>query len=301
MTASSPAPGGYPGTTPGGSPAPHPTTHPTPHPAPSDRVALRWEIVVVLVVTFGTSGVRAVLRLIDALARPEPLSGQTVTLNAAQSAVRWLDPAFQLVSSAVLVAWAGLAVLLLLRHCPPATLRPSGPVRSPGSSPDPRPAPGDSGDDAPLRLRPSRRDILPGVGLAALIGLPGLALYLGAVALGLSRHVAAGGTGDWWSVPTLVVGAWANGVGEELVVVAWLATRLRQLRVPWAWIFVGSAVLRGSYHLYQGYSAGVGNIVMGLVFVWWFRRTGRVWPLIVAHGLIDTVAFVGAVALPGLG
>ncbi|MEJ4104715.1 CPBP family intramembrane glutamic endopeptidase [Corynebacterium bovis] len=264
-------------------------------------MALRWEIVVVLVVTFGTSGVRAVLRLIDALARPERLSGQTVTLNAAQSAVRWLDPAFQLVSSAVLVAWAGLAVLLLLRHCPPATLHPAGPVRSPGSSPDPRPAPGDSGDDAPLRLRPSRRDILPGVGLAALIGLPGLALYLGAVALGLSRHVAAGGTGDWWSVPTLVVGAWANGVGEEVVVVAWLATRLRQLRVPWAWIFVGSAVLRGSYHLYQGYSAGVGNIVMGLVFVWWFRRTGRVWPLIVAHGLIDTVAFVGAVALPGLG
>ena len=42
---------------------------------------------------------------------------------------------------------------------------------------------------------------------------------------------------------------------------------------------------------------------MGLVFVWFFYRTGRVWPLIIAHGLIDTVAFVGYQMLgstPGL-
>jgi membrane protease YdiL (CAAX protease family) len=32
---------------------------------------------------------------------------------------------------------------------------------------------------------------------------------------------------------------------------------------------------------------------MGVVFGVVWRRTGRLWPLIVAHGIIDTVAFVG--------
>ena len=71
-------------------------------------------------------------------------------------------------------------------------------------------------------------------------------------------------------------------------------TRLRQLRraapsSPW-W---PSSLLRGAYHLYQGFGAGLGNIVMGLVFGYVWQRTGRLWPLIVAHGLIDAVAFVG--------
>ncbi len=32
---------------------------------------------------------------------------------------------------------------------------------------------------------------------------------------------------------------------------------------------------------------------MGLVFGYVWMRTGKLWPLIVAHGLIDAVAFVG--------
>ena len=51
-------------------------------------------------------------------------------------------------------------------------------------------------------------------------------------------------------------------------------------------------MLRGSYHLYQGISAGLGNIVMGVVFAWYFHKTGRIWPLIIAHFLIDAVAFI---------
>jgi membrane protease YdiL (CAAX protease family) len=50
---------------------------------------------------------------------------------------------------------------------------------------------------------------------------------------------------------------------------------------------------RGAYHLYQGFGAGLGNFAMGLVFGYVWRRWGRLWPLIIAHGLIDTVAFVG--------
>ena len=54
-----------------------------------------------------------------------------------------------------------------------------------------------------------------------------------------------------------------------------------------------SAVLRGSYHLYQGYGPFVGNAVMGVVFALVYLRTRRVLPLVVAHTLLDVVAFVG--------
>ncbi|RAV32532.1 CPBP family intramembrane glutamic endopeptidase [Corynebacterium heidelbergense] len=262
----------------------------------AERRALRWEILLVLAITFGASGARAALRLIEALARPERLDRQTTTLNGAQSALWWLDPAFQLISTGVLCAWGGLAMFLLLRHVPAAV----APLR-------PSPA------GTPIRrhpLRPRRADILPGILLAAAIGLPGLAFYLASLHLGLSKHVDAAGIsaalgsgpgGHWYTLPLVILNAWANGFAEELVVVAWLCTRMRQLRVPWGWVFAASAVLRGSYHLYQGPSAGVGNVVMGLVFVWWYRRTGRVWPLIVAHGLIDTVAFAGSGLLGPVG
>ena len=60
-----------------------------------------------------------------------------------------------------------------------------------------------------------------------------------------------------------------------------------------------SALLRGLYHVYQGPSAGMGNAIMGLIFGSYFERTGRVWPLVIAHAVIDCVAFVGAALLAG--
>ena len=60
-----------------------------------------------------------------------------------------------------------------------------------------------------------------------------------------------------------------------------------------------AAVLRGSYHLYQGFGAFLGNAVMGVIFGILYRRWGRVMPLIIAHFLIDAVTFVGYAALVG--
>ena len=54
-----------------------------------------------------------------------------------------------------------------------------------------------------------------------------------------------------------------------------------------------SAILRGGYHLYQGFGGGLGNLVMGVVYGRFFQVTGRVWPLVIAHAVIDVVAFVG--------
>ena len=217
------------------------------------------EIGIVLLITFGMSGVRSALRLIDALLSPTPLSAQSTTLNAAQAQVAWLDVALQLCSAGVLCGW-GLLVLFLL-----------------GSSPG----------------RLARADWLRGLGLAALIGIPGLLFYLGSVQLGLSKQVVPSTLEGWWEAPVLLVWSFANAFAEEVVVVFWLLIRLRQLGVGTWKAIAASAVLRGSYHLYQGVSAGLGNVVMGIVFAWFFSRTKRVWPLVIAHFLIDAVAFVG--------
>ena len=64
----------------------------------SNRAALRWEILLVLAITFGTAGLRAIVRLVEAAASPEALNQQTATLNRAQSPLPWLDPVLQLVS-----------------------------------------------------------------------------------------------------------------------------------------------------------------------------------------------------------
>ena len=56
---------------------------------------------------------------------------------------------------------------------------------------------------------------------------------------------------------------------------------------------VASAFLRGAYHLYQGFGGFVGNLVMGLLFGWLFTRWRRTVPFVVAHAVIDAVAFVG--------
>jgi membrane protease YdiL (CAAX protease family) len=97
----------------------------------------------------------------------------------------------------------------------------------------------------------------------------------------------------------LVLSALQNAVLEEVLVAGYLLHRLRQLGWGDGRALVLSAVLRGSYHLYQGLGGFAGNLVMGLVFGRLYQRWGRVGPLVVAHTLMDTVAFVGYAYLAG--
>lgn len=231
------------------------------------RRALRIEVVIVLAVTFGFSAVTATLRLIDAVLRN--LSSQKVALNPSRSRYDLIDLGLNLAGIAQLVAWGALGVYLLWRS---------------GFSPE-RIGLGR------LRWRP---DMLGGIGLAAVVGLPGLGLYVCARLLGMNVAVVPSALDDtWWRVPVLIIAAFANGWAEEVIVVGYLLTRLQQLRFNPVVALVCSSLLRGAYHLYQGFGAGLGNIAMGLVFGYAWRRSGRLWPLIIAHGVIDTVAFVG--------
>ena len=76
-------------------------------------------------------------------------------------------------------------------------------------------------------------------------------------------------------------------------------TRLSELGCRTASAVAASALLRGTYHVYQGIGAFIGNAIMGAVFALWFVRTKRVMPLVVAHALLDVGAFVGYAVLRG--
>jgi membrane protease YdiL (CAAX protease family) len=233
------------------------------------------EILLVFSVTLGLSAARSLLSLLDSLLQPEPLADQSVALNVSRAAVGLIDLGFQLLSALQLAAWGGLGLYLLWRAGIAA--RQIGLDRS----------------------RPGR-DALAGVGLAALIGLPGLGFYLVTRALGMNLTVVPSALNDtWWRIPVLVLAAVANAWAEEVLMLGYLLTRLRQLGWGENRSLAVSAVLRGSYHLYQGFGGFLGNIVMGLVFGRFWQRSGRLWPMVVAHSLIDLVAFVGYGLLRG--
>ncbi|HXA13164.1 MAG TPA: CPBP family intramembrane glutamic endopeptidase [Mycobacterium sp.] len=237
------------------------------------RRTLRLEVFIVLAVTFGLSAATAMLQLVDSVLRT--LSKQKIPLIPRRSYFDLVDLGLNLASIAELLAWGALGLYLLAR-----------------SGIGPR----DIGLARP-RWHP---DVLGGIGLALLIGIPGLGLYLLARIVGLSAAVVPTTLTDtWWRIPVLILAAFANGWAEEVIVVGYLMTRLRQLGVGSTRTLVFSSALRGVYHLYQGFGAGLGNFAMGVVFGIVWRRSGRLWPLIVAHGLIDTVAFVGYALLAG--
>jgi membrane protease YdiL (CAAX protease family) len=239
---------------------------------PAQRRRAGWEIVIVLGLSLGASAVYAVIDLVGKLTEPGKLSDQTATLNDSVTPRPLLDLTYQLAGIAFAMVPVALVIYLMseggrsaVRRLGLVTTRPEWP-----------------------------RDLTWGVGLAAVIGLPGLGLYYLARAVDLNATVIPTSINEhWWTLPVLVLSAAQNAVLEEVVVVGYLITRLRQLGWSPSWALAASAVLRGSYHLYQGFGAFVGNAVMGVVFGGWFLKKGRVLPLVVAHTILDVVAFVG--------
>jgi membrane protease YdiL (CAAX protease family) len=146
----------------------------------------------------------------------------------------------------------------------------------------------------------TRHDVSAGAIVAALVGTAGVAFYLTAYAVGLNLTVVAEALpAVWWKYPVLLLSALQNALLEEVVVVGYLILRLRQLGVSSSSAIAVSALVRGSYHLYQGIGGFVGNAVMGVLFGFLYVRWGRVAPLVVAHTLLDVGAFIGYAVLAG--
>ena len=147
-------------------------------------------------------------------------------------------------------------------------------------------------------------DLGRGFVLFAVVGLAGVGVYLGSVELGVNRYVVpVPPLGHWWTIPILVLGSLQAALLEEVVAVGYLVTRLRQLRWTALAAVGASALLRGGYHLYQGWGAFAGNAVLGALFGVVFLRTRRLWPIVIAHMLLDVAAGVGFILfrerLPG--
>jgi membrane protease YdiL (CAAX protease family) len=243
---------------------------------PFPERTLRSETLIVLALSLGASGVSAVISFIGSVTRPGALKNQAATLVGSQAPGRpWLDLAWQVFAVATALAPVALVAHLLARER----------VGMPAIGFD--------------RGEP-RRDLARGAVIAAVIGGTGLAFYLGVRAAGFNLTVVPESLpAVWWRVPVLIASAVQNAVLEEVIVVGYLLRRLDQLGWSRRGSLAGSAVLRGSYHLYQGLGGLVGNMVMGTVFVLLYRRWGRIGPLVAAHSLIDSVAFVGYALLAG--
>lgn len=225
----------------------------------------------VLGVSLGASAIWSLLRIVDRLTRAEALRQQTSAMNTSVTPDRpWLDLAYQLTGIALALVPVLLALHLLRRDDPGQPHTMGFDVRRPW------------------------QDLARGTLLAAVVGLPGLGLYLAAKSLGLNTTVAAANLEQvWWAVPVLVLSAAQNAVLEEVIMVGYLFRRWGQAGWgPWR-VIVTSALIRGSYHLYQGFGGFLGNAAMGLLFGWLYTRTKRVMPLVVAHTILDVVAFVG--------
>lgn len=240
--------------------------------------ATKWrlEILLVLGLSLGKSAVYSVLSIIEKLTRPEPLNEQTTSMNTSVTPDRsLLDLAYQL--SGILFGLMPVFLALYLLRLTRDRHELGYDLRRPGF------------------------DLSRGLLAAAVIGVPGLAFYFAAVRLGFNTNVApANLAANWWTVPVLCGLAVMNGVLEEVVMLGFLFNRLGRMGwVPAAYL-LASALIRGTYHLYQGFGGFAGNVVMGLVFGLLYLKWGRVMPLVVAHVVLDLFSFVGYALLAPL-
>jgi len=228
-------------------------------PAPADRRTLTEEVLVVLALSVLASAVYAILDLLSA-----PLRGVVVAVG--DQSARF---SYQIVGFVF-----GLAPVFLVLHL----------VRRDGEGP------GAIG----LQTQGIGHDVVRGLWLFLIVAAGGIATYLGSVALGVNRFVVpVPPLGHWWTVPALVLNAAQAGLLEEIIVLGYLITRLQQLSWSPMAAVLAAAVLRGSYHLYQGWGGFAGNLLMGLLFGVLFLRWRRTWPFVVAHFLLDLGAGVG--------
>lgn len=227
------------------------------------------EILIVLGLSLGQSAIYAIVSLSDKLTRG-PLSGQTTTMNNALSDRQFFDLTYQLLD--IVFSLVPVLLVFYLFHLA-----------------------GRNGfRDLGFDLRRPGRDAWQGAGLFLVIGIGTLGVYWLGRTLGVTTAIVPEAMAPyWWTIPVLLFSAIRHGVLEETIVIGYLFDRLRSR--GWGnWpIILTSAVLRGSYHLYQGFGPFVGNAIMGVIFGWIYTKTGRVMPLVIAHALLDTAGFVG--------
>lgn len=224
------------------------------------------ELWLVLMLSLGASTIYSVISLARKLLSEAGLAGSTTTINRPLAEQPWLDLISQLVSISLSLVPVLLALYFLRL------------------------------DGFRIGAMPRAKDFGWGIGLPLLIGIPGIGLYVLAVQLGLTSQIVPSSLGDyWWTPLVLFMAALRAGLLEEIIAVGFLIRKLQVIRpeISLVALVLISSLFRASYHLYQGFSAFIGNFVMGVVFALIFIKTGRVAPLIIAHTVMNTAVFIG--------
>lgn len=79
-----------------------------------------------------------------------------------------------------------------------------------------------------------------------------------------------------------------NGIFEEVFVAGYVITALSQVRGTWTGINVSTGI-RLLCHLYQGPMGILATVPIGLLFGYVYSRTRLLWPLVLAHILLDII------------
>lgn len=241
----------------------------------TNKKQLTIELALVLLASLGASAIYSVISLIETLLTPKGLAGSTQTISQQDSTSLVFETLYKVVGTAFSLAPAAIALYLMWAIS----------KRSP--------------DEIGFNLRNVRSDSLKALALAAGIGIPGILLYFGARAFGLAAQIHPSNySPSVVTVLLMVLAAAKAGILEEVVVVAYLLDRLERIGVSARWQILVSALLRGSYHLYQGFAGFIGNFVMGAFFGLAYRKWGRIAPLVIAHSIMDTVVFVAYFWVP---
>jgi membrane protease YdiL (CAAX protease family) len=229
---------------------------------------IKFEIAIVLLLSLGASAIYSILSLIESATSKAGLAGSSSSLNSSESNAELWDFIYRIVGLSLGFVPVALVLYLLW---------------------------GTFGNPAKLigLWKPQKSDWLRGAVLFACIGIPGLALYLLARALGLAARIIPGEFQYWWIIPVLLISALKAALTEEVIMVGYLYKKFDELKISFGWQQAISSLIRASYHAYQGLAGFFGNLVMGLVFGWAYRRWGRVLPLVIAHFLLDAFSFVG--------
>ena len=91
-------------------------------------------------------------------------------------------------------------------------------------------------------------------------------------------------------IPIILFSA-SNGFFEEIIVVGYVIPTVTERRNSFYALNV-SVLIRLLYHLYQGPVAALHIIPMGLVFGLIFIKYKNIWPLVIAHFVLDVIALL---------
>jgi uncharacterized protein len=98
------------------------------------------------------------------------------------------------------------------------------------------------------------------------------------------QHVQYGLESNWISISLIIV---INSVYEEFLLIGYFFKRLEKYHPA---VVIGlSMLIRLSYHTYQGWMSLFSIIPVGLVFGYYYFKYKKLWPVIIAHGLLNLI------------